>query len=37
MSDKDSASDNVEEPQVTEEEVARETEDRCYKAFQAFD
>ena len=26
-----------EETQVTEEEVARETEDKCYKAFQAFD
>ena len=25
------------EPEVTEEDVAREVEDKCYKAFQAFD
>jgi len=34
MSDDGSSDD---EPQVTEEEVAREVEDKCYKAFQAFD
>jgi len=28
---------NDSEPEVTEEEVAREVEDKCYKAFQAFD
>ena len=25
------------EPEVTEEDVAREIEDKCYKAFKAFD
>ena len=34
MSDEGSGDD---EPKVTEEEVAREVEDKCYKAFQAFD
>ena len=33
----DDGSDNSGEPEVTEEEVAREVEDKCYKAFQAFD
>ena len=34
MSDKNEDSDDSEKaPQITEEEVARETEDRCYKAF----
>jgi len=32
----DSGSEN-EEPKLTEEDVAREVEDKCYKAFQAFD
>ena len=31
----DSGSDD--EPKLTEEDVAREVEDKCYKAFQAFD
>ena len=33
----DSGSEKSGEPEVTEEEVAREVEDKCYKAFQAFD
>ena len=31
----DSESEDV--PQITEEEVAREVEDKCYKAFKEFD
>ena len=34
MSDSGESDD---EPKVTEEEVAREVEDRCYKAFKEFD
>merc|ERR1719263_2209111 len=32
-----SDSESEEVPQVTEEEVAREVEDKCYKAFKEFD
>ena len=32
-----SDSESEEKPQVTEEEVAREVEDLCYKAFKEYD
>ena len=32
-----SDSESEEVPQVTEEEVAREVEDKCYKAFKEYD
>jgi hypothetical protein len=32
-----SDSGSEEEVQITEEEVAREVEDKCYKAFKEFD
>ena len=32
-----SDSESEEAPKLTEEDVAREVEDKCYKAFQAFD
>ena len=32
-----SDSESEEKPQLTEEEVAREVEDKCYKAFKEYD